>query len=81
MGHSCVGDSGGKNAQLQWQAGDRVIIFYRSAKNGGPEFCAGEVLLVNDDCAAVQFSEESGISDSAVAACSGIVMQRSTAVW
>jgi hypothetical protein len=58
VGHSCVAGSGGKNEQLHWQAGDRVMLFYNSAKNGGPEFCYGEVLLVNDDCAAVQLDEE-----------------------
>ena len=58
VGHSCVADSGGKNGQLHWQAGDRVMLYYGSAKNGGPEFCRGEVLLVNDDCGAVQFAEE-----------------------
>ncbi|MGA2185119.1 MAG: hypothetical protein ABSH47_19035 [Bryobacteraceae bacterium] len=58
VGHSCVADSNGKNKQLHWQAGDRAMLFYRSAKNGGPVFCSGEVLLVNDDCGAVQFAEE-----------------------
>ena len=57
VGHSCVANGAAKG-ELHWQAGDRIMLFYRSAKNDGPEFCSGEVLLVNDDCGAVQFAEE-----------------------
>ena len=58
VGHSCVADGGGKSGQLHWQAGDRVMLFYGSPKNGGPKFCPGKALLVNDDCVEVQFSQE-----------------------
>jgi hypothetical protein len=58
VGHSCGADGGSKSGQLHWQAGDRVMLFYGSPKNGGPKFCPGEALLVNDDCVEVQFSQE-----------------------
>lgn len=53
--HSCLVNGAGKSDQLHWQAGDRVMLFYGSPKNGGPEYCPGEVLLVNDDVATVRF--------------------------
>jgi hypothetical protein len=58
VGHPCVGDGMGKSELLHWRSGDHVMLFYRAAKNGGPEFCSGEVLLVNDDFAEIRFDDQ-----------------------
>jgi hypothetical protein len=58
VGHSCIADEDGKSKQLNWQAGDRVMLFYGSRKNSAPMFIPGEALLVNDDCVEVQFRHD-----------------------
>jgi Helicase conserved C-terminal domain len=57
VGHSCTRSDSGKTEQLHWQKGDRVMLFYGSAENGGPEFCSGEVLLVNGESAELKLAE------------------------
>ncbi len=54
-------DCGGENGDLHWQAGDRVMIFYRAKKNGGAEYCSGEVEAVNGNEAEVAFDGFSGL--------------------
>lgn len=56
--HSCIDSGRDENEQLHWQRGDRVVLFYRSPKNGGPKYLLGEVILVNEECATVQFNKE-----------------------
>jgi hypothetical protein len=80
VGHSCVADSGGKNGQLHWQAGDRVMLYYGSAKNGGPEFCRGEVLWSMTIAGQCSSLKKFGIFGSVAATHSGILMRRSTVV-
>jgi hypothetical protein len=48
-------------SELHWQAGDNVMFFYWSSRNGGPEYCRGEVLAVNGEQAEVQFPAFRGI--------------------
>ncbi len=56
--HRC-GELGG--AELHWQAGDEVMFFYWSRRNGGPQYCLGEVEAVNDGVAEVTFPDFTGI--------------------
>lgn len=57
VGDLCTLAAGEKNTQLLRQAGDRVMLYYHAAKNGGPEYCPCEVLVVNGDCGEVEFSD------------------------
>jgi hypothetical protein len=47
--------------ELHWQTGDEVMFFYWSRRNGGPQYCRGEVEAVNDGVAEVSFPEFKGL--------------------
>jgi hypothetical protein len=59
--HDCDTVRQGPVPQLNWQAGDRVMLFYHSEKNGGPEYCPGEVQAVNGNDAEVEFDDSTRI--------------------
>jgi len=50
--HQCCEPDG---AGLHWQQGDEVVFYYWSRRNGGPQYCRGEVESVNDGVAEVNF--------------------------
>jgi hypothetical protein len=57
---------------LHWQAGDEVMFFYWSRRNGGPQYCLGKVEAVNDGIAEVAFPDFRGVLRAAREINSGI---------
>jgi hypothetical protein len=55
--HRCVESDA---VELHWQSGDQVMFLYWSRRNGGPQYCPGEVEAVNDGVAEVSFPEFKG---------------------
>jgi hypothetical protein len=47
--------------ELRWQTGDEVMFFYWARRNGGPQYCLGEVEAVNDGVAEVAFPDFKGV--------------------
>jgi hypothetical protein len=61
VAHACDSQRQNGDHDLHWQSGDLVTLFYRAKKNGGPEYCRGEVEAVNGNEAEVAFEDFVGI--------------------